>query len=108
MRTLDPRQFAGDRVSQNPGGGGDLRTPILRDARLQFLEQQIARHRVFDPGENLRHDPKRGWRDSCGHAGVHTLSQHAHAQLAGEISPQRCSAPDLVVIAAFGVETDDE
>ena len=41
-------------------------------------------------------------------AGMHAFGQHVDAQRADEIAAQRRRAPELVVVAAFGVEAHDE
>jgi len=42
------------------------------------------------------------------HARVHTLGQYFHVQLTDEIPAQRSGAPQLIIVAALGIETDDE
>src|SRR5207245_8011775 len=97
-----------NRATEDLRGSRSLGMPVLGYPCLQLIEEQLAVDRILEASQQLLDDAKRGRRDAARHPRMDTLSQHAHLQLANEVSTQRGRAPQLVVIATLGIETHHE
>ena len=88
--------------------GLGLRAAIGRDRRVQFIDEDGAGVHVLDAREQFAQHAHARRHDAAGHAGVHAFGQDIRAQRADQVAAQRRGAPQLLVIAALGVETDDQ
>ena len=85
-----------------------LRDALRRNLRVKGRRHDPARCRILEAVEELARDAKRRRHDAARIAGVHAFGQHLDRQLAGREPAQRRRHPQALVIAAAGVEADDE
>ena len=83
----------------------DLRGAIRR---LNARAWGVAGGLVLEATQYRTQDPERRRRDSRGVTGVHAFAEVLDHQIAGDHAAQRRRAPQLVVIAAAGVEADHQ
>src|SRR5262249_58750469 len=84
----------------------------LRSAGGWHVDVEVAHERagalVLDAREELTHDAEARGHDAAGRPRVHALTQHLHGEDAVDDATQGGGAPELLVVAAARVETDDE
>ena len=68
----------------------------------------LPRVRVFEAIEQHADDAEAGRHDAAGVAGVHAFGEHLDVQIADDRAAQRRRHPELVVVAAAGVEADHQ
>ena len=75
---------------------------------MQGLRLDLARVLVLDAAQQFAQDAETRGHDAAGASGVDALGQHVGAQGACQVAAQRGRAPELLVVAALGVEADDK
>ena len=108
MDTVGKRQLARDLVSQNRCGGAGFLDTVCGGSHVQGFEDEIAVVDVLQAIEESAQDAKRRGGDAGAHAGVHAFGQDLHRQCAGEVAAQARGEPELLVVAALGIQADHE
>ena len=85
-----------------------LRPAVGRDRRVEFVDEDRAGMHVLDAREQLAQQPEARRHDAARRARMDAFAQHVDAQRADQVAAQRRRAPELLVVAALGVEADDE
>ena len=75
---------------------------------MEVAGADLACHLVLEAREELAHDAEARRHDAARRAGVHALVEHLDGQRAVDDPPKRGRHPELVVVAAAGVEAHDE
>src|SRR5207237_4468007 len=81
---------------------------IFGDVDPKPLRDDAAGFRIFETIENRAEDAEARRHDAARVAGMHALRQHFNGEVADDRAAQRSRDPELFVIAAAAVETDDE
>ena len=95
-------------ASEHPGSRAGLLDAGGRNRDAELVHQQVAGHVAFDAREQRARDPENGRRDAGAGPGMHAFGEAFDDEVAHEVAAQRRRAPELLVVAAFGVEADDE
>src|SRR5262249_14327188 len=81
---------------------------LRRNLDVQLLWNDLPGDLVLEPRQQPAQDAE-ARRDDAGRiARVHAFVEHLHAQVAAGHAAQRRGQPELVVVAAAGIEADDE
>ena len=98
-----PRKSPRVHLAQGGGHGFGLLANGLRNRHLQRVDQRAAGG-VLHPFDKLPQQPEAGGHDAAGRAGVNALGEHLHRERAGHRAAQGRSEPQLIVVAALGVQ----
>ncbi len=79
-----------------------------RDLRIELFRHHGAGRLVLDARDQLAHDPEARRHDAGGGTRMHALLQHPHGDRAAPQAAQRGGEPELAVIAATGIQADDQ
>src|SRR5690606_15334676 len=105
---VDPREAPPDRIAEHLGRAARLLETLLRYVRLQRVQQDAAARLVLDAAQEPAQDAEAGRHDPARGAGMHAFTQHLDGERADEVAAQRGRAPELLVIAALGVQADHQ
>ncbi len=75
---------------------------------MQFVELDLSGILVLDPADQLARRAEARGHYAARRSRVHAFGQHVDTQRAGQVAAQRGRAPELLVVAALGIEADDE
>ena len=81
---------------------------IRRDRAVECIDENPACRGIFDAGEELARDTEAGSSNAAGHPRVNAFTQDFYSQRADEVAAKRGRTPELIVVAAFRVQTDDK
>jgi len=101
----DPRKLLPDRVAENLTGHLGLLQSFGRNLGVQLGQQNPTCRRVVKPIEQLPRDSERGRNDAAGVPGVHAFGKNLDGQRASDQSTQRRRHPQLLIVAAAGIES---
>ena len=105
---MHERDAPGDDRTEHLCRGFGLRTAIGGDRRVEFIDEDGARVHVLDARKQFAQHAHARRHDAAGHAGMHAFGEHVGPQRADQVAAQRGRAPELIVVATLGVETDDQ
>ena len=81
---------------------------VRRNLDLQAFRQDAARLLVLQPRQQLAQQTEAGRHHAGRIAGMHAFLQHLDREIAAGQTAQRCGAPQLLVVAAAGVQADHQ
>src|SRR6185436_4309588 len=85
-----------------------LRVAIGWDLPVERADVDLARGLVLEPAQDPARDPEARGDDAAGVARVHARGEDVHSEGAAGDAAEGGGAPELVGVAAAGVEAHDE
>ncbi len=102
------RQARAHGIAQHGRRGANLAASLSWNRHVHRLQQQITGDFILDACQKLAQDADARGSDAATSARMYTFFEHLHFECPDEVATQRCGAPQLLVVAAFGVQADDE
>ncbi len=96
------------RRAEDRSRGLCLAAPRHGNRRGELVEQQCTGSGILDPGQQLAQHAEARRHDAARRPRVHAFGQNIGTQRRHQVSAQRSGAPQLIVVAAFGVKADDQ
>src|SRR5690606_30252136 len=103
---VEPGEPAPHRILENLRSQPCLLFALPGYVGVQFRHEYAAIRRVFHPAQQLAKYAEAGRYNAARASGMHALAQDVYVQRADEIAAQGGRAPELVVVAALGIEAD--
>ena len=108
VRALDEGELPDELVPEDLPGDLHLLEAARRHLDVEFWRHHQPRLLVLNPREQLTADAEGGGHDAGAVPAVSSLRHHLHGQIHGDVASQRGRRPELLVVAAPGVEAADE